>query len=212
MATIKQGILGGFSGSVGSVVGTSWKGISVMKSKPVSVANPKTAGQTAQREKFTYCVSIAGNILATIIKPLWDRFASKMSGYNDFVATNIDNFTVDSIVAPATLVTSKGKMDGTAIATAVCDESAHSLVLTWVSGAGTGFKLATDKAYVAFYDEYRQLMYGYATGIARSAQTLTIANFPNPSAGDIAHIYLSFLRADGTVVDNNTYKEVTVVP
>ena len=31
MGTIKQGILGGFSGKVGTVVGSSWKGISYMR-------------------------------------------------------------------------------------------------------------------------------------------------------------------------------------
>ena len=33
MGTIKQGILGGFSGKVGTVVGSSWKGISYMRGK-----------------------------------------------------------------------------------------------------------------------------------------------------------------------------------
>ena len=31
MGTIKKGILGGFSGKVGTVVGASWKGISYMR-------------------------------------------------------------------------------------------------------------------------------------------------------------------------------------
>jgi len=35
MGTIKKGILGGFSGKVGTVVGSSWKGIVLIyKSKP----------------------------------------------------------------------------------------------------------------------------------------------------------------------------------
>ena len=48
MGILKQGILGGFSGKVANVVGTSWKGIAVIKAMPLSVANPKTAGQVAQ--------------------------------------------------------------------------------------------------------------------------------------------------------------------
>lgn len=70
MATIKQGILGGFSGRVGTIVGTSWKGIAVMKSLPLSVANPKTAGQVGQRTKFSSVVALASVILSSIIKPL----------------------------------------------------------------------------------------------------------------------------------------------
>jgi len=45
MGKISQGILGGFSGKVGSVVGANWKGINYMRAKAVSVANPRTDGQ-----------------------------------------------------------------------------------------------------------------------------------------------------------------------
>ena len=36
MGTIKQGILGGFSGKVGSVIGGIWKGISYMRGLALS--------------------------------------------------------------------------------------------------------------------------------------------------------------------------------
>ena len=47
MGTIKQGILGGFSGKVGTVVGSSWKGISYMRGlatryTSTSHSSPKT--------------------------------------------------------------------------------------------------------------------------------------------------------------------------
>ena len=92
MAVIKRGILGGFSGSVGNIVGSSWKGIATMKAKPLSVANPQTAGQTAQRTKFAGIVALASQFLVSIVKPLWDRFAQGESGYNAFVKENIDTF------------------------------------------------------------------------------------------------------------------------
>lgn len=37
MGTIKQGILGGFSGKVGTVAGSSWKGISYMRGRAQNV-------------------------------------------------------------------------------------------------------------------------------------------------------------------------------
>ncbi|MCM1531535.1 MAG: DUF6266 family protein [Bacteroides sp.] len=52
MGTIKQGILGGFKGKVGKVVGSSWKGIPYMKALPANVHNPRTPAQTAHRTKF----------------------------------------------------------------------------------------------------------------------------------------------------------------
>ena len=52
MGKIKQGILGGFRGTVGTVVGSSWNGIAYMKGKPQSVKNPKTDAQLQQRVFF----------------------------------------------------------------------------------------------------------------------------------------------------------------
>jgi hypothetical protein len=46
MGKIKQGILGGFKGKVGTVIGSSWNGIAYMRGLAQSVKNPKTAGQT----------------------------------------------------------------------------------------------------------------------------------------------------------------------
>ena len=63
MATIKQGILGAFSGKVGSVVGSSWKGIAIMKALPASVANPRTAKQVIQRSKMSSAVAFAKEVL-----------------------------------------------------------------------------------------------------------------------------------------------------
>ena len=89
MAIIKRGILGGFSNKIGNVVGTSWKGISVMRSLPQSVHNPRTVSQTRQRRKFAIVSAIGSSILDIIIKPYWDPIAVRMSGYNKFVSETL---------------------------------------------------------------------------------------------------------------------------
>ena len=52
MGKINQGILGGFKGTVGTVIGSSWNGIAYMKGKPQSVKNPRTDAQVQQRNFF----------------------------------------------------------------------------------------------------------------------------------------------------------------
>ena len=52
MGKIKQGILGGFKGKVGTVIGASWNGIAYMRGLAQSVKNPKTAAQLQQRAYF----------------------------------------------------------------------------------------------------------------------------------------------------------------
>lgn len=56
MGTIKKGILGGFSGTVGTVVGGSWKGTAYMRGKAQSISNPRTERQVAQRNKLKFIV------------------------------------------------------------------------------------------------------------------------------------------------------------
>lgn len=52
MGKIKQGILGGFNGTTGSVVGASWKGIAYMRGKAQSIKNPRTQDQQENRTLF----------------------------------------------------------------------------------------------------------------------------------------------------------------
>lgn len=52
MGTINQGITGGFSGKVGTVVGGNWNGIDYMRSKESGRSDAKSNAQLNQRAKF----------------------------------------------------------------------------------------------------------------------------------------------------------------
>jgi hypothetical protein len=205
MATIKQGILGGFSGKVGAVVGTSWKGIAVMKAKPLSVANPKTSAQVAQRGKLSFAVELASPLLSTIIKPLWDRFAVQQSGYNAFVSTNIS--TAVSWIATnfAALKMSQGKMSSTPFVVAQAQADSGVVVLTWSKNNLTDFQGLTDKVFVTIINEDKQHVQGFATAATRNSETVTVTQSVKQDNQETLHVYLSFLRADGTIVSNSAY-------
>ena len=92
MGKISQGILGGVSGTVGNVVGGSWKGISYLRVKADHHNDANTEKQVNQRTKFSACIAFAKSILDTIIRPIWSKKAVKMSGYNLFTKTNLQVF------------------------------------------------------------------------------------------------------------------------
>ena len=50
MAILKESVIGVLSGKIGQVVGATWKGISVLKVLPGSIANPQTDAQLDQRQ------------------------------------------------------------------------------------------------------------------------------------------------------------------
>ena len=62
MGKIKSGILGGFNGKVGSVIGASWKGISYMRGIAQSIKNPKTEAQVMQRDYFAQLTQMASQL------------------------------------------------------------------------------------------------------------------------------------------------------
>jgi hypothetical protein len=209
MGVIKSGILGGFSGKVGAVVGTSWKGIDVMKKLPAKVANPQTTPQTNQRNKFKGVVEFASAINSAIIKPLWDRFAQRKSGNNAFVQANIDNFNTSGVLsAPSTLEISKGKMTATPILTAVADISSDTVNITWSDTLTDNFQAATDRAYFVAYNittgEIGQI--GGAEARNESGSQLTLG----VNTSDVIHCWLAFRRVDGTVVSDTSYLIATV--
>ena len=210
MGKIKQGILGGFSGRVGGVVGSSWKGIDVVKSRPLSVANPKTSGQVAQRGAFSQVVAFAAAILAAVIKPLWDRFQIQKSGYNAFVSTNIPFFSTSGLDTPASLVISKGKMESTAIASVTATAGSPTVQINWVDDSGSGYKGATDEAYAVVYNETTGEVVGGTDGNERADEYVTVTLSANLASADDLHCYLAFKRKDGTVVSNTSYSNKVV--
>ena len=57
MGIINQGILGGFSGKVGPVVGFHWKSKYYIRARAAKVSNPRTLKQQEQRGKFATAFS-----------------------------------------------------------------------------------------------------------------------------------------------------------
>ena len=210
MARLSQGILGGISGKIGNVVGSSWKGIAVVKSKPLSVANPRTSGQIAQRTKMTNTVDYAKSILAGVIKPLWDRFAQQQSGYNAWVSANIDLFTSVNPTPPESLQISTGQMVAVNPSSATCSDGERNVTVNWPTLLPDSLSLATDQVYIVVYNESQDKFGVSSSAAIRSAGTVVTVLQVDAEENDILRVYLAFRRADGTVVSNTGYISVVV--
>ena len=66
MAKIEHGILGGFSGKVGPVVGFCWRGRWSVRAYRAHIADPRTAAQLAQRSRFTAMIRAAQQLLPAL--------------------------------------------------------------------------------------------------------------------------------------------------
>jgi hypothetical protein len=192
MSKVKQGILGGFSGTIGNVIGGSWKGINYMRIKPVSVANPNTAGQQAQRGAFSAVTDFAKAILNAIIRPLWNPYSSKMSGYNLFTQTNIAAFPSGSFPDPSLLKTTIGTITPTNDCSVAATHANDTVIVGWTDNTGEGQAQSDDVAVVVFQNETSGAIYAEITTTQRNQSPLTIvAPFPMVANDDI-NVWLSF--------------------
>ena len=82
MGKIKQGILGGFKGKVGTVIGSSWNGIAYMRGLPQSTKDRKSAAQLAQRDFFREVQDLVGQLSYEQLVFLFPNSAKGMSRRN----------------------------------------------------------------------------------------------------------------------------------
>lgn len=206
MAIIKRGILGGFSKKIGNVVGSSWKGIAVMKSLPLSVANPKTASQTAQRTRFKAVGQFASVILVSCIKPLRDRFATEQSGYNTFVSKNIDTFVGATLQTPQDLSISEGNLTPVETLTVAGTVSTNVIRFGWDDNSAVGNASTDDRFFVVVYNKTQDWVEGFNTGRLRESLQCDVNLSKDIDAGDDVHVWASFRKVDGTIVSDTAYK------
>ena len=82
MGKIKQGILGGFRGKVGTVIGASWNGISYMRGLAQSHKNPQTEAQLKQRSFFKEVQDLVGQLSDEQLAFLFPNSVKGMSRRN----------------------------------------------------------------------------------------------------------------------------------
>jgi hypothetical protein len=151
---IQQGILGGFSGKVGPVVGGNWKDINYMRSW-VKPANPNTAAQQTQRTRFTTILEYARQVLSTLIQPYWDPYYSDKSGFNAIMSDWLVNSDSSNLLVAACSV-SKGTLAPQTITSAALDGTLLSAI--WTENL-VGNQLTTDVAHAVVFDKANGNLY-----------------------------------------------------
>ena len=211
MGRINKGILGGFSGKVGNVVGGNWKGIDYMRSKGKSGNTNATAAQLAQQLKFGLAIRFVKSI-SGLVSVGFNNLAKKQTGANSAVSYILKNaiggtYPTFSIVYADVLI-SRGDLPNV-LAPSVTMEDASQLVFNWTDNSGVGIAKPGDRVILAAYCPATDQCI-YTTGsAARSALTdaLNLASF----SGQAVHTYIGCISEDGRNIASSNYTgEVTV--
>ena len=205
MGSIRKGILGGFAGKVGTVVGISWKGGSYMRSLAGKIRNPRSPLQMAQRTKFALTINYLKPMNA-LLRAGWKLYAHGQSAMNAAVsytfANAITGMYPDYSIDPAKVLISCGGLTGVFNATATAASGA--IEFRWDDNSGVNDAKQTDKALIAIVNDERGEVITDSEGAERTAGTQSIA-MPARWSGDTVETYLGFISEDGKEVANSVY-------
>lgn len=204
MAILSNGILGGFSGKIGNVVGGSWKGINYIRVK-TTPSNPKTEKQVAQRTKFTTALGFLQPMTA-FLRTGYKLFTAKQTAFNAAMSQVLTNAIIGE--APdVTIDYAKAQVSAGTLSPAVNGAFTYDngeITLTWDDNSGSGSAKATDKSmYVILNPAQSDAVYE-TSGAARSIKK-QVVDLPAEWVGDTVQIYLSFITEDGKDVANSVY-------
>ena len=212
MGRISQGILGGVRGTVGTVIGGSWKGISYIRGKAASRKSSSTVKQLEQRTKFKLVADFLST-LSGLLKFGFKDFEQQQTGRNHAMAYAIQNsiageYPALSIDFAKVLVTMGSKIPGAAQASASAG-TAGLVNFSWQGNTGKGIASANDKPLmVAHCPEMNQSIYL----VAASNREAGSASLEVPAfSGKEVHTWISFQTEDQTSVATSLYTGAVLV-
>ena len=205
MGKYLNGILGPFSGKVGAVIGTSWKGIDVMRGRSrkrrSGSDNPE---QITQRAKFSL-VSAFLTAIRAVIAFGYRNLPINQTAYNAALANTLEAvsgvYPELSIDYARALVTN-GRLEN-AVATAAASNEPGTINFTWMDNSGSGDVVADDNAVlVAYCESLNQAVYKTA-GAERNAG----ADFLSAKAfsGKEVHTWMAFVSKDQKQISRSLY-------
>lgn len=134
MAIINQGIMGGFSGKAGPMVGSSWKSKAIMKAKPIFKKNRTfSQSQLDQQEKFKMMMAFLSPI-ENLLLLIYNSSTKDRSGFQEAFSTNIKE-AVAGEVSPFSVDFSKLQLANGALETpkniTVVAEASSMVKFSW---------------------------------------------------------------------------------
>ena len=204
MATNNEGILGGFSGTIGTVVGFKRDGKSYMRSRPVRKAK-YTKSELLNQAKFKL-VQDHLDPIKDLLREGFRKYYTPTGGYRAALAYTRKEAVVSDdagfYIDPALFRISGGTLDG-AVNPAVNLEPGNVLRISWdVADDNEG---AQDQMMVLIYDSANfNATTRVFDGAFRHAGELQIALSPS-MVGKMVDVYIGFMAADRSRQSDSQY-------
>ena len=214
MGRIKQGILDGFSGTVGTVIGGNWRGVQYMRGKSFNRKNSNSPAQLEQRAKFALALKFS-RTMNDLFEISYRDFTSEMTGANNahslIMKTAIKGVFPDFFIDYSQVLIAKGSL-ANAAATSATASSPETITFNWthIPGVSRVNEREKDKTILVAYSEPLNLAV-YTIGAATRVSGTAILHLPG-FAGQDVHTWFAFLGQNGREIANSVYTgKVTVL-
>lgn len=212
MGTYNKGILGPFSGKVGTVVGANWRGKDIMRSLPKKTDRTPTETQLLQREKFAFVTNFL-TPLAPVIGKLFGQSSGELTRRNQAMSYHMKEavtYTAPNFQMLYNKVQiSKGDLIGLQNPV-VASSAANSIEYTWEDNSGEGEALATDIVVVVLYAPSTEQYYYTLNAATRSDGSVALT-LPASFSGVEVQSWITITRADAKKYATSLYMGTTVV-
>lgn len=205
MGIIRNGANGAFSGKAGSVIGSSWRGISYVKGLPRKSTKPPTQAQLEQQARFALAIRTLQPITTLLNESYQGVKTSRATGYNlalqyllnHAITGAYPDYTVDY----NKMRISKGSLIKPADVSLSVD--AAGIKITWSVLLSKYGAFADDELTALIYNAAKNI-YLPAEGATRGEGQLTMPA-PADFAGDTIHVFLFFSSRDGAKRSESVY-------
>jgi hypothetical protein len=207
MGKIEQGILGPFSGTVGTVVGSSWRGVHYMRGKATSRTHTSSEKQVMQRDKFLLMTKFLRQV-KSFVDAGFRRLALQKTALNAALSYNLKNGITGIFPAYAIdysmVLLSRGDLPNATLPTAAADAD-NKITFTWTDNSGSGKALNTDLVMVAVYCEDLEMSICNTLNPAANRATGTFSVDVSKFAGLTTQTYISFFSENGKEISDSAY-------
>jgi len=205
MATIKKGILGGFSGKVGTVVGANWRGKDIIRSLPKESQKQASEKQLLQQAKFKLAVAFL-QPLKTILSQYFGSGSGVKSRVNLATSYTMNEATqvvadVPELMYNKVLIT-RGELTG--FQNAVLSTQAGGILdLEWEDNSAQGNASPSDQVSVVSY--CKELNdFQIFEGIVVRSDLMASVTLPNFCIGKTIEVW-TFLNTEKQTFASNSF-------
>ena len=212
MGKLQKGILGGFSGTVGTVVGSNWRGKDIIRSRPKSSGKAPTEAQLLQRLKFKLVIGFV-TPLQRIQRQFFAGNSGVKSRMNKAVSYHIreavEVLNGEPFLMYSKVLITKGDLADpqNAVVTAA---AGGQLNYSWDDNSGQANAAADDVFCTVVFCEELGTFALYDSSVTR-ADALAAQSVPGTMTGKPVQVYCYFRNSVGANASNSAYLGETVI-